>query len=210
MKTDHSTPEETESVVDSVRRGDKYALEAIFAAHREYLRHVIDVRMGDALRQRVDPSDVVQDTQLEALRRVDDYVRDPKLPVRLWMRQIAIDRIKMLHRRHIGAVKRSINRELRLPDQSAFAMAKQLIAGAGSPSTNLARNELICNVRRAVESLDEADREIIVLQAFEGLNSTESAQVLGIEPATARKRFGRALLRMRRWLLESRLGGLPS
>ncbi len=45
-----------------------------------------------------------------------------------------------------------------------------------------------------------------MLQAFEGLNSTESAQVLGIEPATARKRYGRALLRMRRLLAESGLG----
>jgi DNA-directed RNA polymerase specialized sigma24 family protein len=45
-----------------------------------------------------------------------------------------------------------------------------------------------------------------VLHAFEGLNSTESAQVLGIDAAAARKRYGRALLRMRRLLLDAGLG----
>jgi DNA-directed RNA polymerase specialized sigma24 family protein len=58
-----------------------------------------------------------------------------------------------------------------------------------------------------VASLSESDREIILLQAFEGLNSTESGQILGIEPATARKRFGRALLRVRQRLIESGLRG---
>jgi DNA-directed RNA polymerase specialized sigma24 family protein len=61
-------------------------------------------------------------------------------------------------------------------------------------------------VRHAIDGLGDADREIIVLQAFEGLNSSESAQVLGIEPAAARKRYGRALLRIRRLLDESGVG----
>jgi RNA polymerase sigma-70 factor (ECF subfamily) len=210
MNTEHSTPGESESVVDIVRRGDTSALKALFAAHRDYLRHVIGLRMGDALRRRVDPSDIVQEAQFEALRRAEEYVRDPKLPVRLWMRQIAIDRLIMSHRRHIGADKRSINRELRLPDHSAVSIARQLVAGAGSPSSNVVQDELVRKVRETVDSLEEADREIIVLQAFEGLSSNESALVLGIEPATARKRYGRALLRMRERLLDNGLGGSQS
>ena len=207
MNTEPTTQPETGSVVDFVRRGDTTALQALFAAYRDYLRHVIDLRIGDDLRRRVDPSDIVQEALMEALRRASDYVRDPKLPVRLWMRQIAIDRLQMSHRRHVRADKRSITRELRLPDQSALTLAQQLIADADSPSMHIARHELVHMVRRAIDSLGEADREIIVLQAIEGLNSTESAQVLGIEAATARKRYGRALLRMRRRLLEFGLGG---
>jgi RNA polymerase sigma-70 factor (ECF subfamily) len=201
-----SPPEETDSVVDLVRRGNASALETLLAAHRDYLRRVVDLRMNEDLRRRVDPSDIVQETHMEALRRVADYARDPKLSVRLWMRQIAIDRLNMAYRRHVSADKRSLNRELRLPDRSAMTLARQLIAEADSPSRNVSRDELVRIVRRAVDRLADSDREIIVLQAFEGLNSTESAQVLGIEPATARKRYGRALLRMRRLLVESGLG----
>ncbi len=75
---------------------------------------------------------------------------------------------------------------------------------------NVAREEVVRKVRDAVANLDDIDREIILLQAFEGLNSSESAQVLGIEPAAARKRYGRALLRMRQRLLDSGLGGSQS
>jgi RNA polymerase sigma-70 factor (ECF subfamily) len=207
MNSEQSTPDEIESVVESVRRGDRQALESLFAAHRAYLRQVIGLRMDDALRVRVDPSDIVQEAQLEAARRVADYARDPKLPVRLWMRQIAIDRLTMAQRRHVGADKRSVKREFALPEHSSMSIAEQLVAGIASPSQIVARHEVVGAVRDAVGRLGENDREIILLQAFEGLNSTESAEVLGIEPPAARKRFGRALLRLRELLIESGLGG---
>lgn len=207
MNTNNTDPRETESVVDFVRRGDSGALAALFAAHREYLRQVVNLRMDDLLRRRVDPSDIVQEAQVEALRRVNEYCREPKLPVRLWMRQIALDRLGMSYRQHVEAQKRSLRRELQLPDHSVLTVAKQLVDGAGSPSMQFAQEELIDKVRQVVNSLQDADREIILLQAFEGLNSAESAQVLGIAPAAVRKRFGRALLRMRQQLVDLGLGG---
>jgi len=207
MHTESSITQDVESVVESVRRGDRAGLERLLGAHRPYLKQVVTMRMDDDLRVRLDPSDIVQEAQLEALRRVDDYINDPKLPVRLWMRQIAVDRLLMARRRHIGADKRTLRREFKLPEHSSVSIAQQLVAGIASPSMAAARDEVARKVNEAVASLEESDREIILLQAFEGLNSTESAQVLGIEPATARKRFGRALLRLRQKLEESGLGG---
>ena len=207
MNTDPSTSAEIESLVLSVRLGDHDALESMLASHRAYLRQVIGLRMDDALRVRVDPSDIVQEAQLEAVRRVSDYVQDPKLPVRLWLRRIAVDRLAMARRKHLDAEMRSVHRQFALPEQSSLSIAAQLVAGISSPSMQAARGEVAGKVRDAVARLDEHDQEIILLQAFEGLTSTESAQVLGIEPATARKRFGRALLRLRTLLVEGGLGG---
>ncbi len=153
MNPDFSHFAEADSVVDLVRRGNASALETLLAAHRDYLRRVIDLRMNDDLRRRVDPSDVVQEAQLEALRRVAEYARDPQLSVRLWMRQIAIDRLGMAHRRHIKAEKRSILRELRVPDQSAMALARQLVAGGESPSRQLDRDEMVRLVRHVITRL---------------------------------------------------------
>jgi DNA-directed RNA polymerase specialized sigma24 family protein len=45
--------------------------------------------------------------------------------------------------------------------------------------------------------LNEVDREVIYMRIFEGLAHDEIAAVLEIEAATVRKRFGRALLRLR-------------
>jgi RNA polymerase sigma-70 factor (ECF subfamily) len=144
---------------------------------------------------------------MEAVRRIEDYLDNPKLPIRLWMRQIAIDRLFMAHRRHVDADKRSLRREFALPEHSSVSIAQHLVAGIATPSMVAARGEVARKVNEAVGALDEPDREIIVLQAFEGLNSTESAQLLGIEPAAARKRYGRALLRLRKNLEELGLGG---
>jgi RNA polymerase sigma-70 factor, ECF subfamily len=207
MTSEYSTPGETDSVVDFLRRGDLKALESLLTAHRAYIRHVIGLRMDPALRRRVDPSDIVQEAYLEAMRQAPEYARDPKLPVRLWLRQLAIDRLIMSQRRHIGAGMRTVHRDFALPDHSSLSFAQQLVAGLGSPATHAARQEVVAKVRDAVASLNEIDREIILLQAFEGLNSAESASVLGIEPAAARKRYGRALLRMRERLIHSGLGG---
>lgn len=192
--------DDPESFVDSVLRGDRANAERLLGAQRPYLRRVVDVRMDEVLRVRVDPSDIVQETQLEALRRMDEYIQDPQLPVRLWMRQIALDRLLMARRQHLIAEKRSLRREWTLPEESSVAIAQRLLTRLPSPSQAAAHAEIAGKVRSAVAQLADEDREIVLLQAFEGLSSTESAQVLGITPVAARKRFGRALLRLKRFL----------
>jgi len=47
----------------------------------------------------------------------------------------------------------------------------------------------------------EPDRAILRMRAFEGLSYEAAGSRLQIEPATARKRHGRALLRLRALLL---------
>jgi RNA polymerase sigma-70 factor (ECF subfamily) len=52
-------------------------------------------------------------------------------------------------------------------------------------------------VRQAVAELSEADREMILMRNFEQLANQQAAAVLGIDPATASQRYGRALIRLR-------------
>ena len=53
--------------------------------------------------------------------------------------------------------------------------------------------------------LPAAQREVLLMRNFEGLSYQEVACILDIDSATARKRYGRALLQLRHLLLE---GGL--
>jgi RNA polymerase sigma-70 factor (ECF subfamily) len=206
MNYEQSMSSETKAVINSVRNGDHTALESALVRHRDYLRRVISLRMDDLVQARVDPSDVVQDAQLEAMRRVNDYVRNPKLPLRLWMRQIAVDRLNMTLRRHLGTAKRDTNREVRLPEESSISIAEGLLAELPTPSQAFARKEVVQAVQDSIRRLKEKDREIIILRVFEGLSSEEASQVLGIDTTTARKRLGRALLRLREQLIASGLG----
>ena len=108
--------------------------------------------MDPKLRPRVDPSDVVQEAHLEAVRRLDDFLEKPTLPFKLWLRQITLDRLLMMRRRHVGAARRSVAREAALPDGSSCALARQLIAAGSTPSQQLGREELARRVRDAVAS----------------------------------------------------------
>ena len=79
-------------------------------------------------------------------------------------------------------------------------LARQLAAADGTPSQNVANAELAARVHVALAGLDETDREILMLRAFEGLNNAEVAQVLDLETSAASKRYARALLKLKQAL----------
>src|SRR5437667_247076 len=74
-----------------------------------------------------------------------------------------------------------------------------------SPSQHLLRSEFIRRVREAVGRLPEGDREVLILRKLEGLSNQETAHLLDIDPATASRRFGRAVLRLREILIQAGL-----
>jgi RNA polymerase sigma-70 factor (ECF subfamily) len=179
-----------------LRAGDRAALDALLAEHRPYLRRLVELRFDPQLQPRADPSDVVQDALLAAAERIDGYLRRDPMPFWLWLRQTACDRLVELQRRHLGAARRATGRELPLPSASSIRLARSLLGG-DTPSEKVVRAELAERVRAAVARLDEDDRTIILLRNFEELSNHQAAAVLGIEPAAASKRLGRALLRLK-------------
>jgi RNA polymerase sigma-70 factor, ECF subfamily len=196
---------ETQGLLQQIRAGDRQAFEQLFARHQSYLHRLVELRLDSRLRSRVDPSDVVQEAYLEALNRLNTYLKRPMLPFRLWLRQIAFDRALKARRQHLGTARRALGKEVPLPEQSSLALAGQLLARGSTPSQQLEHRELARRLRLAVAQLPEADREIVMMRHFEGLSNREVAYLLGIDPAAASKRHGRAMLRLHRILFE---GGL--
>jgi RNA polymerase sigma-70 factor (ECF subfamily) len=198
---------ETRRLLEQAQAGQAGAVDQLLTRHRPYLRQLVRLRLDPQVRARVDPSDVVQEAQMEAVRRLGGYLRRPEIPFRLWLRQITYDRLLMLRRRHIGAARRAVGREVALPDRSSLALAQQLLASASTPSEQLARRELARRVRQALDRLDDADREVLLMRNFEGLSNQEVARLLHLQPAAASQRYGRALLRLRNLLVEGGLSG---
>jgi RNA polymerase sigma-70 factor (subfamily 1) len=187
---------ETKTLLEQAARGDRQAMERLLDEHRPYLRQVVAMRIDSRTALRVDPSDIVQETQLEALRRFPDYIRRRPMPFRLWLIRTAHERLIVARRRHVEAGRRAVGREEPLPDRSSLLMARRLFATTPSPSQQLQDRELAERVRDAVSQLPESDREILFLRTFEGLSNQEAALVLDLEPGTASKRHGRAILRL--------------
>src|SRR5205823_3294244 len=105
------------------------------------------LRLDRRLRPRVDPSDVLQETQLEAFRRLPDFLRRQPMPYHLWLRKTAQQRLEMARRFHIAAHKRSIRREATLPSGSSLRLAERLLERGPTPSEAVDRRELAQRVQ---------------------------------------------------------------
>jgi len=193
---------ETQSLLHQAQAGDRQAFEQLFASHRTYLRQMVELRLDPKLRARVDPSDVVQETNLEAFRRLSAYLKQPPMPFRLWLRQIAYDHTLKARRHHLGTARRAAGREVALPEHSSLLLAQQLVAAGSTASQVLDRRQLARRLRQAVAQLPEGDREVVLMRHFEGLSNQEVGCLLGMEPGTVSKRHGRAMLRLHKILFE--------
>src|SRR5262249_16377461 len=148
----------------------------------------------------VAPSDVVEEAQLEVARQIRDYLRREPMPFWLWLHRTTYQNLIRLRRAHLNAARRSVEREVALPDSSSILLARKLFADNPWPGQQLVDEEIRRRVREALTKLDEIDREVLQLRGWEGLENDEGAGVLDLARGTASKRYGRALLRLRQAL----------
>ena len=180
--------------------GDRDAFNDLFARHRNDLRRVVQLRLDRRLQARVDASDVVQEAQMEAFRRLDDYLVRRPMPFGLWLRKTAQERIFNHRRAHLQTARRSVQREQPFPDQSSMMIAAPFLQRGSSPSRRLVKREHKRLVSEAVGELADLDREILLMRNVEGLSQPEIAQVLELSHDAVRKRYGRALVKLQRLL----------
>jgi RNA polymerase sigma-70 factor (ECF subfamily) len=155
----------------------------------------------------VDDSDVLQDTFLDATRRLQEYLDNPQAPFFLWLRRITGDKLLEIHRTHLGTLMRDADREVSLhrgalPAANSISLAAQLLGQLTSPSQAAVKAEMRIKLQQALNSLDPLDREILALRHFEQLTNVEAAQELQLETSAASKRYLRALARLQTILRE--------
>lgn len=193
---------ETEELLDRARLGEDAAVERLLQGHRDALRRIVELRLDPALRRRLDASDIVQDVLIEANRRLPDYLDKPAMPFRLWLRQMAKDRMIDAHRRHRVAARRSLDREQpavapAARDQSTLDLLGQLADRELTPAAEATWQELKRRFEAAVAELDDQDREIVMMRHFEQLSNSEVALALDLTPPAASMRYLRAMRRLR-------------
>lgn len=204
---------DTDELLRAAVDGDPTAGPKLLVRHRTRLRQMVAIYLDRRLAARVDPSDVVQEALAAAARGLDDYLRERPLPFYPWLRQFAWQRLLQLHRHHIHAQRRSVDREeprgMPIPDQSADFLADRLIADGTSPSRRMIRDELCRRVREALDRLAPRDREVLVMRHLEEMRSAEIGAVLGISEGAVRVRHLRALTKLRAMLDDEGSEALP-
>jgi RNA polymerase sigma-70 factor (ECF subfamily) len=195
-----SDSSETNALLERLIEGDDEALAILLDRHEVMIAKVARRRLDRRVRKRLSPSDVVQETKLDAVQRIDEYLQRRPMPFRLWLLKTAHERLLKMHREHIKTAKRSVEREIPLPDRSSRALARRLVAGDMNPSDQLKQREQAKRLRQVMAQLSETDREVIMLRNFDELSNREVALLLQINEEAAKKRYARALIRLQRLL----------
>lgn len=148
---------------------------------RSYLRLLANMQLDKRLRSKVDASDIVQQTMLQAHLARDQFRGENDRQRAAWLRQILT---RNLHHatRDLTRDKRDVRREKQLQaavDQSSMRLEQLLAAGASTPSVKVQRGEQLLAMATAIEKLPELHREALLLHYLEQKSMTEIAEQIG-------------------------------
>jgi RNA polymerase sigma-70 factor, ECF subfamily len=193
---------EVDQLLQLAAQGDAGSWEALLGQSRQRLHRMVTFRLDQRLQGRVDPSDVLQDAYLEAWQDLGTYIRQPAMPFFLWLRGIAGNKLRELHRHHLGTQMRDPRREVSiygsaLSESTTAAIAANLMANLTGASEEAVRAELKLRLQDALNAMEPLDREVLALRHFEQLSPAETAGALGIKEKAAGMRYVRALRRLR-------------
>lgn len=181
---------------------DPEAVAACVERHRPALLAYVSRRMSAALRQRVDPEDILQEVCLTACRNAAGGM--PTRGAFGWLCHVAEQRIIDAHRRHLQAAKRGGGRDLSIDGgggDDGGRLASILAASITSPSSALSREAREQRLATAIAALPEAQRQAIELRFVAGLPTREIAARLGKSDVAVRVLLSRTIK-----ALETRLG----
>jgi RNA polymerase sigma-70 factor (ECF subfamily) len=196
-----------EQLLCRARADSDQALGQLLEQYRWYLELLARVQIGRRLRGKVDPSDLVQETFLEASRHFAHFYGTTEGELASWLRQILAARLSKLVRRYLGTRSRDVRLERELAaelDHSSQMLDRGLLASSTSPSRLAVRREQAVLLAEALGRLPKHYREVLILRHLESLSFPEVACRLGRSLDSVKNLWTRGLARLR-----DELGGEP-
>jgi RNA polymerase sigma-70 factor (ECF subfamily) len=172
----------------------------VLGKYRDWLGLLARMQVGERYRAKFDPSDVVQQTLLEAVRAWPQFRGRSDGELAAWLRQI-LARVLAHEFRRFGAVKaRDLAREVSL-DRAIADSCQRLEHILADPATSvgarLDRHEAEKRLAEILERLPDDYREVILLRNMEGLSHEEVARRMNRGVGAVRMLWVRALARLR-------------
>ncbi len=151
------------------RAGDREALGKLLNRYRPYL-WILAQRRLEPVRGRVDASDVVQQTFLEAHRDFSAFTGREEAELIAWLRRILENNAAHTLERHLFTQKRRVDREQSLDDthNGGAPLHQRMAAEQTSPSRRAMLGEAAVRLAQALETLPADQREAIRLRHLEG------------------------------------------
>lgn len=191
--------ESNENSADLLRlaaTGDAEAFERVVRIHGPSLLAFLRARVGQSLGTREAASDILQDVLLQAAEGLARFDYRGEAQFRGWLFTLAENRLRERVRHHRRA-RRDIGRERPLsdsrPDHSSILQSFAVLLPADQAQQEA---EDLARLQLAFDSLSDADKEVLSLSAFCGMNAADIAAHLGLDEEAARKRRTRARVRL--------------
>ncbi|MBM3974434.1 MAG: sigma-70 family RNA polymerase sigma factor [Planctomycetes bacterium] len=142
--------------------------ELAFEQHRERLLSVIYLRMGPALRTRMDPEDVLQEVAIEAVNYWHTLSNEANAGA--WLVTLARRKVARIIRDQIGVAARDPRREHAVKTDLPIADRRS------GPVTHADRKDRLQLLADAMERLSEDHREVLIMMQIEGRSAREVAE----------------------------------
>ncbi len=189
------------AMLDAARAGCDHSFDQLAEQCRAYLLHMANRELGEDLRAKVGASDLVQETLLEARQKIDRFRGHSEKELTAWMRQILLHKLARTGRYWRATAKRDIAREVALDEYDAHeAVAANLPDNRPSPSKQLIASERVTVLRRAIERLVPAHRQVILLRVVENRSFEEISVLMQRSEPAACKLWLRAINALRKEL----------
>jgi RNA polymerase sigma-70 factor (ECF subfamily) len=166
---------------------------------RSYLRLLARLQLPQRLAPKLDASDIVQQTMLQAFRAQGEFRGRSPAEMAAWLRQILAHNLAHAARDH-GRQKRDASREVSLAaslHDSSCRLEAWLAADQSSPSQRAERNDQLLHLSVALETLPDEQREAIELHYWQGWTLAEVAAHQGRTPASVAGLVHRGLAKLR-------------
>ena len=190
-------------LLEQARTGDSESLGLLLKNYFRYLNSLSEGQIDPRVRQRVSPSDIVQETLLEAHRDFKSFVGTSLEEFTGWLRKILFNNLSTAIESHLLTAKRDIRRQRSLNQQNndnsrIFGDMEQIInASATSPSAPLNSDESVKQLMMAIGRLPAAYRQVIELRHFEGMSFAEIAVRLDRTSGATRMLWMRAVEKLK-------------
>ena len=191
-----------------VKGGADEQLGRLLELYRNYLSLLAESQLDRKLRARSSPSDIVQETMLEAHRDFRQFRGRSEAELMAWLRRILVNNLARTIEMHVLAEKRDIRREVPLErlNSSVERSTMRLCALEGrdeTPSAQVEQREKAVILADLMSGLSESHRQVILLRNLQGLKFDEVARHMSRSVPAAKMLWVRAIKHLRQ-IYESR------
>lgn len=170
--------------------------------YRGYLGLLARMEVGPKLQRKVDPSDLVQETLLDAHRQFPRFEGTTEAQFLAWLRRILAGKAANTVRHYLGTQGRNIQQELEGQlsesfDRMSGHLSQLAVATSGSPSQHVLKREQSVMIADALQELSDDYRQVIVLRHWDELTFPEIAERMNRTVDSVEKLWLRAVSKLR-------------